>query len=137
MSIRATMLGAVSALYDKYLLRSYAPLEVRAWYSLYRVLIMGVILIVLARSGASGVRFRWRWSILGISLFLTGADIAYFYSLSQPDSMISVVSMIRRGSVLVSFAYGVIALHERHIRRKLIDLGILLLSLLLLILGSG
>lgn len=137
MSIGATMLGAVSALYDKYLLRSYAPLEVQAWYSLYQVLIMGVILIVLARSGASGVRFRWRWSILGISLFLTGADIAYFYSLSQPDSMISVVSMIRRGSVLVSFAYGVIALHERHIRRKLIDLGILLLSLLLLILGSG
>ncbi len=64
MSIGATMLGAVSALYDKYLLRSYAPLEVQAWYSLYQVLIMGVILIVLARSGASGVRFRWRWSIL-------------------------------------------------------------------------
>ncbi len=136
MSIGATMLGAVSALYDKYLLRSYEPLEVQAWYSLYQMLIMGIILLVLGRAGSLGGRFRWRWSILGISIFLTAADIAYFYSLSQPDSMISVVSMIRRGSVLVSFAYGVIILHERHVRQKLIDLAILFTSLLLLILGS-
>ena len=50
--------------------------------------------------------------------------------------MISVVSMIRRGSVLVSFFYGVLLLHEKHVKAKLIDLCILLLSLTLLILGS-
>lgn len=136
MSIGATVLGAVSALYDKYLLRSYEPLEVQAWYSLYQMVIMSVIVFVLTRTGHAGTPFRWRWAIVGISLFLTAADIAYFYALSLPGSMISVVSMIRRGSVLVSFAYGVIALHERNIRRKLIDLGILLLSLLCLIIGS-
>lgn len=136
MAIGATTLGAVSALYDKYLLRSYEPLEVQAWYSLYQMIIMGIILLVLMQTGNAGGKFQWRWSILGISVFLTAADIAYFYCLSQPDSMISVVSMIRRGSVLVSFAYGVLVLHERHVRQKLIDLGILLVSLLLLILGS-
>lgn len=136
MSIGATLLGAVSALYDKYLLGLYKPLEVQAWYSLYQMLIMGAILFILCRSGHAGARFRWRWSILGISLFLTAADIAYFYSLSQPDSMIAIVSMIRRGSVLVSFGYGVLVLRERHVLRKLVDLGILLLSLTLLILGS-
>lgn len=136
MAIGATTLGAVSALYDKYLLRSYEPLEVQAWYSLYQMIIMGIILLVLMQTGNAGGKFQWHWSILGISVFLTAADIAYFYCLSQPDSMISVVSMIRRGSVLVSFAYGVFVLHERHVRQKLIDLGILLVSLLLLILGS-
>ena len=44
--------------------------------------------------------------------------------------------MIRRGSVLVSFAYGVLVLHEGHVREKLIDLGVLLLSLGLLVAGS-
>lgn len=136
LAIGATVLGSVSALYDKYLLRSYKPLEVQAWYSLYQLVIMAMIVLALIRSGKGGGRFRWRWTILCISIFLTAADIAYFYSLSQPESMISVVSMIRRGSVLVSFAYGVLVLHERHVRRKLVDLGILLLSLLLLILGS-
>lgn len=137
MSIGATTLGAVSALYDKYLLGFYKPLEVQAWYSLYQACIMALLVLAIHRFGAAGsTPLRWRWSILGISIFLTAADLAYFYSLSMPDSMISVVSMIRRGSVLVSFVYGVIILHEKHVREKLIDLGLLLLSLGLLVAGS-
>ena len=62
--------------------------------------------------------------------------MAYFYSLSLPGSMVAVVSMIRRGSVIVSFIYGVVALHEKNIKPKLVDLGVLMLSLLLLVIGS-
>lgn len=136
MSIGATCLGAVSALYDKYLLQYYRPLEVQAWYSMYQLILMSLIVLTLRRTGHARERFVWRWAIVGISLFLTAADLAYFYSLSLPGSMISVVSMIRRGSVLIPFAYGVIVLHERHVRAKLIDLCILLVSLVLLVAGS-
>lgn len=138
MSVGAAVMGAVSALYDKYLLRSYQPLEVQAWYSFYQFLIMGTVLLALMRShaGESGGRFVWRWPILLISVFLTVADIAYFYALSLPGSMIAVVSMIRRGSVIVSFFYGVIALGEKDVKAKLIDLSILLVGLLLLVIGS-
>lgn len=136
MAVGATMLGAVSALYDKWLMLSFRPLEVQAWYSLYQLILMSVITGLLLRSGHGGARFRWRWSILGISVFLTVADIAYFYSLSLPGAMIAVISMVRRGSVLVSFAYGVWVLREGHIRAKLVDLAILLVSLLLLVVGS-
>lgn len=136
MAIGATMLGAVSALYDKYLMQFYRPHEVQAWYSLYQLLIMTAIVALLRRHGATSPRFRWRWTILGISLFLTAADLAYFYALSLPGSMISVISMIRRGSVLVSFLYGVLILREKHIKAKLLDLAILLLSLTLLVLAS-
>lgn len=138
MSMGATVLGAVSALYDKYLLRSYHPLEVQAWYSLYQSIIMtSVIFIIKGKGDAKGGAFRWRWSIPCIALFLTVADIAYFYSLSLPGSMVAVVSMIRRGSVIVSFLFGVIALHEKNVKPKLVDLGVLLLSLGLLVWGSA
>ena len=136
MAIGATILGAVSALYDKYLMEFYRPHEVQAWYSLYQLLIMTVIVALLRRHGATSPRFRWRWTILGISLLLTAADLAYFYALSLPGSMISVISMIRRGSVLVSFLYGVLILREKHVKAKLLDLAILLLSLTLLVLAS-
>ena len=139
MAIGATILGAVSALYDKYLLSNpvFRPAEVQAWYSLYQFLIMAVIVFFLRKfSAVAQVRFKWKWSILGISLFLTAADLCYFYSLSLDGAMISVISMIRRGSVLVSFAFGVIALHEQNVKAKLLDLGILLLSLILLVIGS-
>lgn len=135
-SIGATFMGAVSALYDKYLLGQYKPLEVQAWYSLYQLIIIGITIGVLLKGQKERTPFHWSWAIPCISIFLTGADIAYFYALSLPGSMIAVVSMIRRGSVIVSFFYGVIALHEKHIRLKLIDLGILLIGLTLLVLGS-
>lgn len=135
-SIGATFMGAVSALYDKYLLRQYEPLEVQAWYSLYQLIIMGVTIGILLRGQKERTPFHWSWAIPCISIFLTGADIAYFYALSLPGSMIAVVSMIRRGSVIVSFFYGVIALHEKHIKLKLVDLGILLIGLTFLVLGS-
>ena len=136
MAIGATALGAVSALYDKYLLTRFEPLEVQAWYSLYQLVIMGVTLGVIMKVTRVTTPLRWRWSIPLISVFLTVADIAYFYSLSLDGSMIAVVSMIRRGRVIVSFFYGVIALHEKNIRLKLIDLTMLLIGLTFLVIGS-
>lgn len=137
MAIGATTLGALSALYDKYLLSRFEPLEVQAWYSLYQLVIMGITVGIIIKVGGGGTtRLTWRWTIPLISLFLTVADIAYFYSLSLEGSMIAVVSMIRRGSVIVSFFYGVIALHEKNIRLKLIDLTVLLIGLTFLVVGS-
>ena len=136
MSIGAMELGAISGLYDKWLLRSYEPLQVQAWYSLYQLVIMGATVLLLKRAGHDHTPFRWKWTIPCIAIFLTVADMAYFYALSYDDSMISVVSMIRRGSVIVSFLYGVIALREKNLRLKLIDLSVLLAGLILLVIGS-
>lgn len=138
MSIGAMMLGAVSALFDKYLLRSYLPLEVQAWYSLYQCVIMTVLLLALMRrQRGTSDRFQWRWTIPCIAIFLTVADLAYFHSLSIDGSMVSIVSMIRRGSVIIPFLFGVIVLREKNIKAKLIDLSLLLVSLLLLVIGSN
>lgn len=136
MSIGAALMGAVSALYDKYLLKSHQPLEVQAWYNFYQFLLMGGVFTLLLSRQKGGVRFKWRWPILFISIFLTVADLAYFYSLSLPGAMIAIVSMLRRGSVIVSFTYGVFALGEKDVRSKAIDLGFLLIGLALLVIGS-
>lgn len=136
MAIGATALGAISALYDKFLMRSFEPLEVQAWYSLYQLVIMGITLYLIMRVRPGNTPLKWRWTIPLISVFLTVADLAYFYSLSMEGSMIAVVSMIRRGSVIVSFFYGFLILHEQNIRLKLFDLTILLIGLTFLVIGS-
>lgn len=133
MAMGAAFLGAVSALFDKYLLQNYAPLEVQAWYSLYQCIIMTAAITLVRRTASrrsgSSDRFHWRWTIPLISVFLTVADLAYFYSLSLDGSMIAVVSMIRRGSVVVPFLFGVLVLHERNVRAKAVDLAVLMYSL--------
>lgn len=132
----AMVLGAVSGLYDKWLLQHYEPLPVQAWYSLYQFVIMGSTILIVKRTKKDATPFQWRWTIPGIALFLTIADIAYFYSLSIEGAMISVVSMIRRGSVIVSFLFGLLILKEKNAKLKTIDLAILLVGLILLVIGS-
>ena len=139
--ILAVLLGSASGLYDKYLMSpSWLGLnreQVLGWYTLYQAVIMGVLLLVLwAPHRSATTPFVWRWSIPLISVFLCGADYAYMQALSQPDALISVVSMIRRGSVLVSFAIGALFLHEKNLRAKSLDLALMLLSMLFLYLGS-
>ena len=137
--ILAVFLGAASGLYDKYLMSpaylGLNRLQVLAWYTLYQAGMMGIALAVSSRTSRARP-LKWKWSIPLISIFLCGADFVYMKALSQPDALIAVVSMIRRGSVLVSFAIGVLVLKERNIRSKALDLVLLLLSMVLLYLGS-
>ena len=80
--------------------------------------------------------FHWHWAIIFISLFLSAADFVYFYALSLDDAMISIVSMVRRGSVVVSFLFGAMVFKEKNLKSKAIDLLLILIGMVFLYLGS-
>lgn len=134
----AAIFGAVSSLYDRFLMRSLEPVLVQSWFNIYQCLLMGIIALLLnAFSPAQRARkFKWRWSILLISLFLGAADFCYYSALAQDEALIAVVSMIRRGSVVVSFVFGALLLHEKNLKSKAIDLALIILGLFFLYLGS-
>lgn len=134
--VLAAVLGAVSGLYDKYLLKHIDRMIVQSWFNVYQMIIMGAIVLFLwYPKRKSTTKFSWKWSILLISIFLSAADFAYYYALSYDDSMISVVSMVRRSSVLVSFIGGVFLFKEKNIKGKVIDLLLVLIGMLFLYLG--
>lgn len=135
--VAAAMLGAISALYDKYLMRSLAPMLVQSWFNLYQCLMMAAIMLFLWwPTRSKSTPFKWRWSIPLISIFLGIADFCYFSALAQQDALIAVVSMIRRGSVIVSFAFGAMILREKNLKSKALDLILILIGLFFLYLGS-
>lgn len=137
MVVAAAMLGAVSALYDKFLMSFLAPMLVQSWFNIYQAVLMAIIMLVLwYPTKESTTRFQWRWSILCISLFLGIADFCYFSALAEQDALIAVVSMIRRGSVIVSFAFGALVLREKNLKSKAFDLLLIIIGLLFLYLGS-
>ena len=133
----AALTGAASGLYDKYIMTRLDPVFVQSWYNLYQFLMMAVVAGILwwPRRGHT-TPFRWSWAIPFISIFLSAADFAYLYALRDPDAMISVVSMIRRGSVVVSFLCGAALFHERNLRSKAVDLAFILVGMFFLWLGS-
>lgn len=135
--IMATLLGAVSALFDKYLLGRFNNMFVQAWSNFYQLALMTVILFTLwCPTRHKTTPFKWKWPIIFIAVFLTLADYAYFVSLAQSASMVSIVSMIRRSSVIVSFLCGALLFHEKNLRSKVIDLLLVLLGLFFLLIGS-
>ena len=141
-TVGAAVLGAISGLYDKYLMATESGLglprlTVQCWYNFYQCIMMGAMLLLLWwPKRKESTPFKWRWNIMLISVFLSVADYVYFYSLSLDGALISVVSMVRRSSVLVSFMLGALLFHEKNLRSKAIDLALVLLSMLLLWLGQ-
>lgn len=135
--VLAAVTGAISGLYDKYLMTQLHPMLVQSWYNVYQVFIMcPIILLLWYPQRKTSTPFRWEWTIVGISLFLCAADFVYFYALSYEDSMISIVSMVRRGSVVVSFLFGALFFHEKNLKSKAVDLILVLIGMFFLYLGS-
>ena len=139
--ILSAITGAISGLYDRFLMAPSGAgldrIQVLAWYNIYQCGMMAAMaaLIWFPRRN-EGTPFRWRWTIPCISLFLCGADYVYMTALSDPDALVSVVSMIRRGSVVVSFLFGALAFKEKNLRSKAFDLALVLLGMVFLYLGS-
>lgn len=141
--IVTALLGAASGLYDKYLMASpdnggvgLNRMAVQSWYNIYQMGWMLIMLLLLWWPRRKQSPFRWDWCILNISIFLSLADFAYFYALSKPGAMISVISMIRRGSVIVSFLFGALIFREHNLKTKAFDLLLVLIGMVFLYLGS-
>ena len=135
--VMATLTGALSGLYDKYLMKRYDVMSVQVYYTFYQAAIMGIITLFLwAPTRKRTTPFSFKWAIFWISIFLVTADFVYFYALTLPESMISVVSTIRRSGVVVPFLYGAIVMKDKNIKLKIIDLVGVLIGMFLLYLGS-
>ena len=144
MIVGAAAMGAISGLYEKYLMAPVSEggvgldrMMVQSWYNIYHCFMMLLMLLLLWwPKHHQTTPFHWDWAIIGVSLFLSTADFMYFYSLSLPSAMISIVSMIRRGSVIVSFLCGAMFFHEKNLKAKALDLALVLLGMVFLYIGS-
>ena len=133
----AAVIGAVSGLYDKFIMTELSPMFVQGWYNFYQMILMAVIIAILWYPHRKNTTpFHWSWAIPLISIFISAADFAYLTALNQPDSMISVISLIRRGSVIVSFICGVLIFHEKNLKAKALDLVLILTGMIFIWLGS-
>ena len=136
--IIGTLLGSVSGLYDKFLIRNFDKMAVQAWSGIYQVLILlPIVLLLWYPKRHENTPFQWRWSIPMIGLFLVIADFLYFYAISFDGSLISVISALRRSGVIISFALGARLFHEKNVQQK----GWLLLGIvagvMILLFGSS
>lgn len=153
--IIGTLLGACSGLYDKYLMQRIDVQPVQYFYSLEQFLLM-LPVYLCTRNQEPGTKtpeeygnvwFRWMafkrqkklranaW-VIGISVFLVLSDYVYLKALQCDGAMISVISTLRRSSVLIAFAYGAIVMKEKNIGWKVVCLSGVVAGMVFLLVGS-
>lgn len=131
----AILIGACSGLYDKYLMRRYDHNAVQVYYTFYQAVIMFVIWFIVGRK--SGLVSRRSFlPIALISIFLIISDNVYMLALRDPDSLIAVVSTIRRGGAVIGFAYGLLFLREKDPLHKILCMLGICAGLVCLAIGS-
>jgi len=132
--LAGTVVGSVSALWDKNLLQREGldPAAMQVWFTLDNVGLQGLLWLCFGRR-ERGMPFQWRWTMPATGVLLLVADAFYFRALAEPEALVSIVSSVRRGNVLVGFVVGGLAFRERNRRRKALALLLLLGGLALLI----
>jgi len=111
-------------------------MAVQVYYTFYQAIVMALITLFLwYPTRKKTTPFQFRWSIVLISIFLVSSDFLYFYALTFSDSLISVLSTIRRLGVVVPFLYGVIVMRDKNVKLKVICLFGVLLGMFFLFLG--
>ena len=134
----AMLLGAVSGLFDKYIISEHSldPMFVQSWFSIYQLAIMSLLLLLLWYPRRDIDKFHWSWAIPLISIFVSVADFCYYHAIDMDGSMIAIISMIRRFSVVVSFICAALIFGEKNLRSKALVMILILIGMILLAIGS-
>ncbi len=135
----ATVLGAVSAMYDKLMIQrlEYSPVALQTWFTIYIVPLMGIVMLVFWWPRRSTFTpFRWRWSILLIGVLLLVADYLYFNALSYKGSLVGMLITIRCSYIVISLVAGGIIFKETQLSRKVFGLCGILMGVFLIFLSK-
>ena len=128
--------GVASALYDKHIMAGMEPLFVQSWTNLYITILLALCCLwQFANDRAQRASFRWDWWLVVVAVLITGADALYFFALKQPGAMLSVISVIRRAAVIVTFLCGVIFFKEGNVRAKGLNMLLMAAGVVLLVIG--
>lgn len=134
LAIGGMCMSAVSSVWDKFILQKCAiPVEtVQFWFQIGLVSIYALLLAGQRILHIDHRRFEWRWTIPATGILLAAADWLYFHGLAIPDVPISVGSLLRRFSVVITFILGALFFKERNLKRKGMALAAILTGVILL-----
>ena len=140
--------SALSAIWDKFIFRhdAGAPADphlvesVQLLFQVGLVVVYGLLLAGTAlgrrRARTGAPRFAWRWTIPCVGILLACADWLYFRGIHEDGVLISVASLMRRFSVVITFVLGAKFFHETNLLRKSLALAAVLLGIALICLGA-
>lgn len=133
-----TLIGSASALYDKYLVNTadISRMAILCYYSFYQVSLLIPMLFIIWYPHRAEQPFVLKWSIPCIGIVIIVADFIYYGAIAAPDSMISLISPLRRSNAIVAFILAAVIFKEKNMLRKGLCLLGIMAGIGIIILGS-
>lgn len=133
-AIAGACFSALSSIWDKYVFQvAAAPVEtIQFFFQIGLVIVYALILSGQRLLKLPHDRFEFRFTIPFVGILLAMADWLYFKGLAVPDAPISVGSLLRRFSVVITFVLGARFFHETNLKRKALALAAILVGVILL-----
>lgn len=118
-------LNAVSGTMDKVLMKNMESSQLQFWFMLFMSLIYGIVLLV-RREKISVKCLKTNYWIPIMSLSLIIGDKLLFEANANPASEVTVMTIIKQSSVIVTVLTGWLVFKEKHILYKMMCAGIVL-----------
>ena len=127
------ILTAVSETLDKVLMQYMSSSQLQFWFMLFMVLLYGLILLI-RRERISLKSLRTNYWIPLMSLSLIVGDRLLFEANASPQSELTLMTVIKQSSVIVTILIGYFAFGERRLAYKLLCAGITVSGVLVAVL---
>ena len=125
--------NALSGTMDKVLMQYMESSQLQFWYMLFMVLIYGAILLIRKEKvSIKSLKTNFWIPIMSFSLFI--GDRILFIANSYPTSEVSLMTVIKQASVIVTVLTGWLCFKEKHILYKLMCAGIVLAGIFIAVL---
>lgn len=116
-SLLSCMLNALSGLLDKILMRNLNSSQLQFFYMLFLVLLYGLYMWIGKEEVnlKKAVKNPWIWLL---ALLFVIADRALFLANADPESKITIMTLIKQSGCVVTLAAGKWIYHEKHVLHR-------------------
>lgn len=116
-SLLSCMLNALSGLLDKILMRDLNSSQLQFFYMLFLVLLYGLYMWIGKEEVnlKKAVKNPWIWLL---ALLFVIADRALFLANADPESKITIMTLIKQSGCIVTLAAGKWIYHEKHVLHR-------------------
>jgi transporter family protein len=135
MMLAATILSALTTVYDKFILQSLALsiYTIQAYSALHRCLLATLLLFIFSLRKQRISPLKWSIFVPFVGISWVAAELVYFFSVASPSVSLTYLSIFRRVSLIVGFLLSAFLIGEKNVLAKSAVIGVIILSTAMLI----
>ncbi|MBO4651523.1 MAG: DMT family transporter [Clostridiales bacterium] len=129
------VLNSVSGLLDKILMKDINSSQMQFWYMLF-LLALYTLYVLVTRTKIRKEAFKNGWIWLMSIMFVIG-DASLFIANANPDSSITVMTVVKQSACFVTILGGKFVFHEKGIAYRLFCASIILIGIIMSVLYAA